>query len=72
MQFLPRYLADEVIINVHDELKNINENIEDIVTIVSGEFMAVNFNYEFRQGASYTIEVTANDGLIFRTKAKAI
>lgn len=72
MQFLPRYTSEEVNINIHDELKNINENIEDIVTITSGEFMAVNFNYTFRSGASYTIEVSATDGLIFRTKAKAL
>jgi hypothetical protein len=72
MQFLPRYLSDEVNINVHDELTNIDENIEDLVTIISGEFMAVNFNYNFRSGASYTIEVSSSDGLIFRTKAKAL
>ena len=72
MQFLPRYLSDEVNLNVHDELTNINENIEDLVTIISGEFMAINFNYDFRSGASYTIEVSGIDGLIFRTKAKAI
>jgi hypothetical protein len=53
-------------------LTNINENIEDLVTISSGEFMSVNFNYDFRSGASYTIEVSGIDGLIFRTKAKAL
>jgi ABC-type transporter MlaC component len=72
MQLLPRYTQEEVSVLIHDELKNEQETIEDVISIMEGEFMVVNFNYEFRQNASYLIEVNGTTGLIYRTKAKAI
>jgi hypothetical protein len=72
MQLLPRYTQEEVSVSIHDELKNEQETIEDVISIMEGEFMVINFNYEFRQNASYLIEVNGTTGLIYRTKAKAI
>jgi hypothetical protein len=72
MQLLPRYTQEEVSVSIHDELKNEQEIIEDVISIMEGEFMVINFNYEFRQNASYLIEVNGTTGLIYRTKAKAI
>jgi hypothetical protein len=72
MQLLPRYTQEEVSVSIHDELKNEQEVIEDVISIMEGEFMVINFNYEFRQNASYLIEVNGTTGLIYRTKAKAI
>lgn len=72
MQLLPRYTQEEVSVLIHDELKNEQETIEDVISIMEGEFMVINFNYEFRQNASYLIEVNGTTGLIYRTKAKAI
>ena len=72
MQLLPRYTQEEVSVSIHDELKNEQETIEDVISIMEGEFMVINFNYEFRQNASYLIEVNGSTGLIYRTKAKSI
>lgn len=72
MQLLPRYSEEVISVSIHDELKNELEVIEDVISIMEGEFMVINFNYEFRQNASYLIEVNGTTGLIYRTKAKAI
>lgn len=72
MQLLPRYSEEVISVSIHDELKNELEVIEDVILIMEGEFMVINFNYEFRQNASYLIEVNGTTGLIYRTKAKAI
>ena len=72
MQLLPRYSEEVISVSIHDELKNELEVIEDVISIMEGEFMVINFNYEFRQNASYLIEVNGSTGLIYRTKAKAI
>jgi hypothetical protein len=72
MQFLPRYLADGVDVTIHYELKNEQTLIEDLPTIIEGEYMVVMFNYDFVQNGTYMIEVKGENGLIFRTKAKAI
>ena len=72
MQFLPRYFDDNVNIEIHYELKNEQTLIEDVLAITSNEYMAVMFDFNFVQNGTYLIEVKGNDGLIFRTKAKAI
>ena len=72
MQFLPRYIADSVTINIHYELKNELTTIEDLPIISSAEYMVVNFDFNFIENGTYLIELFADNGLIFRTKAKGI
>jgi len=69
--FIPRIGATAVLLKITNELRSTEENIEVDGEMINGVFYG-NFNYAFKEGGSYEIEVSDSDlNLLFRGKAFA-
>jgi hypothetical protein len=71
LEFIPRNYFEPTLLKIHDELKNIQYQIT-ITSFSISEFITIIFEFEFRKGASYFLEVFSEENLIYRAKAKAI
>lgn len=72
LKMIPRFYDSATLIVIHDELKNKEFSIIPNSVNVVNDFMLINFDFQFRENASYQLEVFNNENLIYRSKAKAI
>jgi hypothetical protein len=71
LEFIPREYIEPTFLKIHDELKNIQYKIM-ISSSSIAEFITIIFDFQFRKGASYYLEIFSDENLIYRAKAKAI
>jgi len=58
--FIPRIEATSVVLKITNELRSVENTISINGSMINGAFVG-NFNYTFKEGASYQIEVFDND-----------
>lgn len=69
--FIPRVNTENVILKLRNELRDIENTIPITGTVTNNVFMG-SFSYNFKEGASYEIEVFDDfQNLLFRGKAFA-
>jgi hypothetical protein len=71
LTFIHRSFKSIVDVTIWHELTNTKTEIEDIECYLDNGYSYIIFDFEFIKG-SYTIEITRNQNLIYRSKAKAI
>jgi len=69
--FIPRVNTTNVILKLRNELRDTENNISIVGTVVNNVFMG-SFSYTFKEGGTYEIEVfDTMEKLLFRGKAFA-
>jgi hypothetical protein len=71
LTFIHRSFEPIVTITIWHELTNTKSIIENIECYLDNGYSYIIFDFEFIVG-SYTIEITSNEKLIYRSKAKGI
>ena len=74
LRFIYRSFNPIVYLTIYHELTNKRYYVDDLECVLTEGYAFINFNFEFIQNGTYTIEINGSGGgsLMYRSKAKAV
>lgn len=72
LRFLHRVYEPIVTLTLWHELTNTKSVISGIESELSDGYSLITFDFDFILNGTYTLEITNNNTLIYRSKAKAV
>ena len=72
LRFIHRNFQPIVSVTIYHELTNTKSVLNDLACELSNGYSLIQFDYNFILNGTYTLEIVGSEGLIYRSKAKAV
>lgn len=72
LRFLHRIYKPVIVLSIRHEITNIQSVISNLDCELVNGYSLLQFDYDFKLGGSYEIEITSGNDLVYRSKAKAV